>query len=73
MGTWNTSINGNDTFRDIYSTFFDRYNEGHNPLDISKSVVEEFADVFVNEDDKNNGLFALALAQWETTSLDVTL
>lgn len=43
MGTWNTKINGNDTFQDIYQNFFDRYNEGGNPVDISKQIQEEFA------------------------------
>ena len=28
MGTWNTKINGNDTFQEIYQNFFDAYNQG---------------------------------------------
>jgi hypothetical protein len=70
MGTWNTKINGNDTFQDIYQSFFDSYNQGQKPADISKQIYEEFADSFNDSDDRNNCLFGLALAQWETKSLD---
>jgi len=73
MGTWNTKINGNDTFQDIYQNFFDLYNEGKNPIEVSKQVQNDFAEMFDDYDDKNNSLFALALAQWETKSLDPTV
>lgn len=70
MGTWNTKINGNDTFQDIYQNFFDLYNQGQNPADISKQIQDDFTEMFNDYDDKNNSLFGLALAQWETKSLD---
>lgn len=70
MGTWNTKINGNDTFQDIYQNFFDAYNQGQEPADISKQIQADFAEIFADYDDKNNSLFGLALAQWETKSLD---
>lgn len=70
MGTWSTAIDGNDTFLDIYQNFFDLYNQGANPEDISKQIVIDFAEMFDDYDDKNNALFALALAQWETKSRD---
>ena len=73
MGTWNTKINGNDTFQDIYQNFFDLYNQGQNPADISKQIQDDFAEMFNDYDDKNNSLFGLALAQWETKSLDPTV
>lgn len=73
MGTLNTKINGNDTFLDIYQTFFYHYNAGQNPLDISKQMREDFADAFEDLDDKNNCLFGLAMAQWETKSLEPQL
>lgn len=73
MGTWNTKINGNDTFQDIYQNFFDLYNQGQNPADISKQIQDDFAEMFNDYDDKNNSLFGLALAQWETKSLDQKL
>jgi len=73
MGTWNTAINGNDTFLDIYQNFFDLYNQGQKPVDISKQLQEDFKDMFNDYGDRNNSLFGLALAQWETKSLDPTI
>lgn len=73
MGTWNTKINGNDTFQDIYQNFFDAYNQGQEPADISKQIQADFAEMFEDSDDRNNSLFGLALAQWETKSLDQTI
>ena len=73
MGTWNIKIDGNDTFLDIYQNFFDLYNQGHNPADISKQIQDDFSEMFNDYDDKNNSLFGLALAQWETKSLDPKL
>src|SRR5687768_17425701 len=70
MGTWNTAITGNDTFLDIYQNFFDLYNQGQNPVDIAKQLQEYFEEMFNGCDDRNNSLFGLALAQWETKSLD---
>jgi len=69
MGTWSVRINGNDAFQDIYQNFFDLYNQGQNPIDVSKKIQEDFAEMFDDYDDKNDCLFGLALAQWETKSL----
>lgn len=73
MGTWNTKINGNDTFQDIYQNFFDLYNQGQNPADISKQIQDNFSEMFKDYEDRNNSLFGLALAQWETKSIDKTI
>jgi hypothetical protein len=73
MGTWNNKINGNDTFQDIYQNFFDLYNQEQNPLEISKQIQVECAEMFEDYDDRNNSLFGLAFAQWETKSLDPTI
>lgn len=70
MGTWNIKINGNDTFQDIYQNFFARYNQGQNPADISTQIQEDFIEMFQDAEDRNNSLFGLAMAQWETKSLD---
>ena len=70
MGTWNTKLNGNDTFQDIYQEFFDLYNEGQNPFEISKLILADFSENFNDSDERNNCLFGLILAQWETKSLD---
>ncbi len=70
MGTWSTAINGNDTFLDIYQNFFRLYNKGQNPTEISKQILDDFKELFNDQDDRNNSFFGLALAQWETKSLD---
>src|SRR4051812_12985031 len=70
MGAWNSKINGNDTFQDIYQTFIDLYNQGQIPEDITRQIQKDFAEMFNDYDDRNNSLFALALAQWETKSPD---
>jgi hypothetical protein len=71
MGTWNNKIDGNDTFQDIYQNFFDLYNQGQDPVAVSKEIQELFAEMFNDYDDRNDSLFGLALAQWETKSLDL--
>lgn len=70
MGTWNTAIDGNDAFLDIYQNFFDLYNQGQDPFEVSKQIIRDYKEVFDDYDDRNNSLFGLALAQWETKSLD---
>ena len=70
MGTWNTKINGNDTFLDIYQNYFTLYDQGQYPKDISKQIQEDFEDLFSNVEERNSSLFGLALAQWETKALD---
>lgn len=70
MGTWNTKINGNDTFLEIYQNYFDLYNQGQEPKVISKQIRKDFAEMFKDAEDRYNSLFGLALAQWETKALD---
>ena len=70
MGVWNTEIKGNDTTLDIYSNFFEKYNNGGSQVWVSNEIKTEFAHYFSDSDDRNNSLFGLALAQWETKSLE---
>jgi len=70
MGTWKISIQSNDTFQDIYTSFFDHYNKGVNPEKISELILNDFKQSFEDTEDGNNAYFALALAQWETKSLN---
>jgi len=70
MGTWDTSIESNDTYLDIYSAFMKRYNSGDDPIQITQDILSEYSDYFNETDDKNNALFGLSKAQWETKSLD---
>jgi hypothetical protein len=73
MGTWNTKIDGNDAFKDSYQYFIDLYHQGKKPVDISIQIQNDFAEMFKDEDLKNNCLFGLGLALWETKSLDEKL
>ncbi|MGH1366362.1 MAG: hypothetical protein ACRBF0_22570 [Calditrichia bacterium] len=70
MGTWNTRIKGNDTTLDIYSRFFDLYNEGMAPVEVCAKVWSEFEKDFSDYEDRYNLLFGFALAQWETNCLE---
>ena len=73
MGTWHTKIEGNDTFQDIYQGFYGLYNQGASPQLASVQIKADFASLWMDEEDRNNALFALVLAQWETKSLEVEL
>lgn len=70
MGTWKAALDANDSFLDIYKSFFLCYNAGQKPSDISKQLLQDFKEAFLDSDDANNSLFGLALAQWETQALD---
>lgn len=70
MGTWDTSIIGNDTSQDVYDCFMEGYNNGESPQDMTKIVLQSCEELFKDQDDKNNAVLALALAQWETKSLE---
>ncbi len=70
MGNWGTGIKQSDAFADVYDTFFDRYNDGQNPSDISKQIAKDLSEILDNDEEKHEFWFALALAQWETKSLD---
>ncbi|MFM2387545.1 MAG: hypothetical protein RL660_2302 [Bacteroidota bacterium] len=70
MGTWGIAIKDNDAFADIYSEFFDQYNKGGQPEIIAKKIIDDNWEILEIEEEKNSLWFALALAQWETKSLD---
>ena len=69
MGTWSEKIDGNDTFCDVYDYFFEMYNEGESPEVITAEIRDVLSFMFEDYDDEYPSLFALALAQWETKSL----
>jgi hypothetical protein len=70
MGTWGTSIKSNDAFADVYSEFFELYNKGELPENISEKIKAENWEILEIEEEKHSFWFALALAQWETKSLN---
>jgi hypothetical protein len=70
MGTWDTSIENNDTYLDVHSAFMERYHSGDEPRKITQDILSKYSEYFNDTDDKNNALFGLAKAQWETKALD---
>lgn len=70
MGTWGTAIKDNDAFADIYSEFYELYNKGGQPDIISQKIIADNWEILEIEEEKHSLWFALALAQWETKSLD---
>ena len=72
MGTWSAAIKGNDTFLDVYGYFFNLYNQGEEPDSITQKALKDFEDMIVDEIDEDcyEFYYAIALAQWETKSLD---
>lgn len=70
MGAWGTAISSNDTYADIYSEFFDMYNDGIDVAEISKKLIGDNQETIYDTDDSNNFWFALAKAQWECKQLD---
>ena len=70
MGAWGTAISSNDTYADIYSKFFDLYNDGLDVSEISKNLIADNQETINDKDNCNNFWFALAKAQWECKQLD---
>ena len=70
MGAWGIAISSNDTYADIYGTFFDLYNDGLDVAEISKKLIANNQETINDKDDCNNFWFALAKAQWECKQLD---
>jgi hypothetical protein len=70
MGTWGTSIKSNDAFAEVYSEFFELYNKGELPENISEKIKLDNWEILEIKEEKHSFWFALALAQWETKSLD---
>jgi hypothetical protein len=73
MGTWGTGITSNDTYEDIYSEFFEQYNNGKEPTEVTKLLIKENQDIILAPEECNNFWFALAKAQWQCKALDQEL
>lgn len=73
MGTWEPSIETDDVFADVYALFWAHYNSGA-PADIAAAEVkQDLAESFEDDDDRYAAHYALALARWETRSLEPEL
>ena len=73
MGAWGTAISSNDTYLDIYSSFFELYNNGFEVSEISNKLITINHDIINDKYDCNNFWFALAKAQWECKELEAEL
>ena len=73
MGTWGVAISSNDTYADIYSEFFDLYNDGLEVAAISVKLIRENQEIIDDLEESNNFWFALAKAQWECKQLEKDL
>jgi len=73
MGAWGPGISSNDTFEDITYEFFELYNDGLTPEQVTDKLIVANQEILNDEDDRNNFWFALALAQWECKALDPDL
>jgi hypothetical protein len=70
VGVWGMGLSQSDEFLDIYDRFFEEYDGGKEPADISDGIVKEYLAEF----DKDDGVlhdvyFALAKAQWECCAI----
>lgn len=70
MGVWGTGISSNDVYADVYSFFFELYDEGLAVSQITEKLIDQNKDIINDQDEKNNFWFALAKAQWECKCLD---
>ena len=57
MGTWGTAIKDSDAFADIYSEFFDLYNKGGQPDNISQKITIENWEMLEIEEEKHSFWF----------------
>jgi hypothetical protein len=73
MGTWGISISSNDTFAEVYDSFFNYYNNNWEIDLIVKQLEKDYQGIIDIEQDSNNFWFALAKALWECKALDITI
>lgn len=69
MGTWGTGISSNDDYADVYSEFFELYNEGKDVAEVTALVIAKNGEMLGMPEAVNNVWFAIAKAQWECKQL----
>lgn len=70
MGAWGTGISDSDTYQDIYLKFFNLYNRGLHPSELSTRLLEEQKNSEHDTDIESDFWFALSKAQWECKALE---
>ncbi len=73
MGTWGISISSNDTFAEVYDSYFNYYNDNWEIDLIVNQLEKDYDETIEIEEDANNFWFALAKALWECNALNVTI
>jgi len=69
MDAWGTGISANDTYAMVRDEFFGAYDEGAEPADITKQILEDHKDLSVDPEESHHFWFALARCQWECKAL----
>lgn len=70
MGTWSTSILGDDSAADVYGEFIEAYNDGKELSAIRSELEAENKSTLSDPDEGTVFWLALAKAQWDCGSLD---
>jgi hypothetical protein len=70
MGTWGTGILENDNSNEIYDLYFEHYQNGIKPTEILKLIKKEYNHLDKEDDSICDFWFTIALALWETCSLE---
>ena len=73
MGTWGISVSSNDTFAEVYDSYFNYYNDNWEIDLIVKQLEKEYQETIEIEEDSDNFWLALAKALWECKALEVTI
>lgn len=70
MGYWGTGISSNDIYADVYSDFFELYNDGLEISEITNRLASDYWEIVEDKVECDNFWFAIAKAQWECKALD---
>lgn len=71
MGHWGTGLTSNDTFMEVYETFFHYYNHHLSIEEIREKLKLHFSETIANDQTSNDYWFALSKALWECKALDI--
>lgn len=66
MGVCGIKLSSSDTFADVYDAFYQKFNSCVDVDTIVNELEVMFSDVLSDDDEKNDFIFALAKAIWET-------
>ncbi len=70
MGVWGTGILSDDTVRDIYDSYIDRFNRGDTAENIRLQLLKSYASSLKDTDEGPLVWLAIAKAQWDCGQLE---